>query len=108
MGALIEYPRHLLFSGPPVESQMPLYRWPHCVSVSKSLSSISLIRGEGTRVGPNWEVTWAATNRFDAIGPSEVFVFFAPCVDAKFESAIYLVAGAKDSFWRQQASLLSF
>lgn len=31
----------------PVESQMPLYLWPHCESASESLSSISLIRGAG-------------------------------------------------------------
>lgn len=42
---------HLLFSGPPVEFQMPLYRWTYCASVSKSLSSISPIRGEGMRRG---------------------------------------------------------
>lgn len=46
-------PRHPLFSSPPVESQMPLYRWLYCASVSKSLSSISLIRGERMRVGRN-------------------------------------------------------
>lgn len=30
-----------------VESQMPLYPWPHCAFASESLSSISLIRGVG-------------------------------------------------------------
>lgn len=45
---------HLPFSSPPVESEMPLYRWLFCVSVSKSLSSISLIREERMRVGQNW------------------------------------------------------
>lgn len=48
-------------------------------------------------MGQNWGVTWAATNRFDAIGPLVAFVSFAPCVDAKFECAIYLVAGANGS-----------
>lgn len=43
--------RHVPLSSPPVESQMPLYRWPHCASDSKSLSSISLIRGERMRGG---------------------------------------------------------
>lgn len=33
----------------PVESQMPLYPWPHCAFASESLSSISLIRGRGGR-----------------------------------------------------------
>lgn len=35
----------------PVESQMPLYPWPHCAFASESLSSISLIRGGG---GGGW------------------------------------------------------
>lgn len=42
---------HLLFSGPPVETQMPLYHWTYCASISKSLSSISPIRGQGMRRG---------------------------------------------------------
>lgn len=68
---------HLPFSSPPVESEMPLYRWLFCVSVSKSLSSISLIREERMRVGQNWGggVTWEATNCFDAIGPCLLCLF---------------------------------
>lgn len=31
------------------------------------------------------------------LGPWLLFSFFAPCVDAKFECAIYLVAGANGS-----------
>lgn len=93
---------HLPFSSPPVESEMPLYRWLFCVSVSKSLSSISLIREERMRVGQNWGgVTWEATNCFDAIGPCLLCLFCThtptPRVDAKFESAIYLVVGANGS-----------
>lgn len=72
--------RHLLFSSAPVESQMPLYRWPYCASVSKSLSSISLIRGERTRVGRNGGGggTWKGSNRFDVSGLLVAFVVFAP------------------------------
>lgn len=43
------------------------------------------------------EVTWAASNHFDAIGLLVAFVFLAPCIDAKFECVIYLVEGANGS-----------
>lgn len=46
--------QHLLFSGPPVESQMPLFCWPYCASVSKSLSSISPIRRKEDEGGQKW------------------------------------------------------
>lgn len=43
----------------PVESQMPLYPWPHCAFASKSLSSISLIRGRSLGVGMGGRNHWA-------------------------------------------------
>lgn len=73
-------PRHLLVSGPPVESQMPLYHWPYCASISKSLSSISLIRGEGTRVGRSVGVAGQTSNCFDVIGLLVAFDIFCPLI----------------------------
>lgn len=71
-------PRHLLVSGPPVESQMPLYHWPYCASVSKSLSSISLIRGEGTRVGRSVGVAGQPVIALMSSGSWLLLTFFAP------------------------------
>lgn len=81
-GTLACYPRRVLFS----PNQMPLY----CARDSKSLSSISPIRGERRGAGLNFgKVTWVVTNRFDAY---EGFVSSAtPHVEAKLWSAIYLV-----------------
>lgn len=42
----------------PVESQMPLYPWPHCAFASESLSSISLIRGGGGEEGGQRQKSW--------------------------------------------------
>jgi len=94
-GGAYRIPRHLLFSGPPVESQMPLYRWPHCAFVSKSLSSISLIRAERTRVGQKkGGLPGQALIALMPLGLWQLSSFLAPCVDTKFDCAIYLVAGA--------------
>lgn len=91
--------RHLLFSSAPVESQMPLYRWPYCASVSKSLSSISLIRGERTRVGRNGGggVPGKAVIALMSVGSWLLLSFLPPCINAKFECVIYLTAGENGS-----------
>lgn len=74
-------PWHLLVSGPPVESQMPLYHWPYCASVSESLSSISLIRGEGTRVGRSVGVAGQPVIALMSLGSWLLLAFLPPDLD---------------------------
>lgn len=103
---LKEYPGNLPFSGPPVESQMPLYRWSYCAPDSKSLSSISPIRGEMTRVGQKWGggggglLLWGLPGQqlitFMAMGPCRLLSLLPPVLMVN-PSAIYLVSGANDS-----------